>query len=165
MTRKDLIHRAIRIGLCVFLILVMGVFLQWFNGYSRVITSGTLNSTWRALFLYVLRPLMSIAIGILIIVVVVHNVKIRPLKKNTVERNMAFIGLLIVLAFSAILFLVSVINLLEIFGVDMRWVGTGIYIGIIPIMANVFFFDNWYWFIMVGLAGELIRRWLKKKDN
>lgn len=161
MTRKDFLHRVIRIGICVLLILVMGVFLYWFNGYSRVITSETLNSTWRALFLYILRPLMSTAIGVMMIIVVVQNVKIRPLKKNTVERKATFIGLLFVLSYLALLFLVAVINLLEIFGVDMRWIGTGLYIGTIPAMANIFFFENWYGFIMIGLAVELIRRWLK----
>ncbi|MBR3401836.1 MAG: helix-turn-helix transcriptional regulator [Parasporobacterium sp.] len=165
MTRKDLIHRVIRIGICVFLIIVMGAFLYWFNGYSRVITSETLNSTWRALFLYVLRPLMSAAIGVLIMIAVAQNVKIRSLKKNTVERKATFTGLLIVLAFSVVLLLAAVINLLEIFGVDMRWIGPGLYIGIIPAMANIFFFENWYGFIMIGLTGELIRRWLKKPEN
>lgn len=95
------------------------------------------------------------------IIVVVQNVKIRPLKKNTVERKATFIGLLFVLSYLALLFLVAVINLLEIFGVDMRWIGTGLYIGTIPAMANIFFFENWYGFIMIGLAVELIRRWLK----
>ena len=162
LTGKEIINKAIQIGIGVFLIIIMAVFIHWFHGYSRVITSNTGNFTWRTLFIYVLRPLMSIAMGVIAVIILTYNVKIRPLKKNTPGRTAVLLAFWIILAFTVFLFMISVISLLEMFGVDMRWLGTWLYIRALPELATVFFFENWYWFIILGLAMILTRRLVKE---
>ena len=162
MTRDEVIRKNVRIGICVFLILAMAVFIHWFNGYSRVIIGNTNDFTWRVLFIDILRPLMSIAIGVCAICILAQIVKIVPLKKCTAGRNASLAAMIVILVFVALLFLVALVNLLEVFGADMRWLGPWLNIQVYPTLATVFFFENWYRFLIIGLAGELIRRFLKK---
>ena len=165
MTRDEVIKRNVRIGICAALIVVMAVFIHWFDGYSRVIAGRTSDLTWRVLFIDVMRPLMSIATGVCALCILAQIVKIMPLKKGTVGRKASLAAMVVILVFAVLLFLVALVNLLEVFGADMRWLGPWLRITVYPTLSAVFFFDNWYWFIIIGLAGELIRRFLKKSEK
>lgn len=165
MTRDEVIRRNVRIGICATLIVAMAVFIHWFDGYSRIIAGRTSDLTWRALFIDVMRPLMSIAIGVFAICILAQIVKIMPLKKRTAGRKASLAAMIVILVFAALLFLVALVNLLEVFGADMRWLGPWLRFTVYPTLSVVFFFDNWYWFLIMGLAGELIRRFLKKSEK
>lgn len=165
MTRDELIKRNVRIGICAALIVMMAIFIHWFDGYSRIIVGRTYDVTLRGLFIDVMRPLMSIAIGVCAVCILAQIVKIIPLKKGTAGRKASLAAMIVILVFAALLFLVALVNLLEVFGVDMRWLGSWLRINVYPTLSVVFFFENWYWFIIIGLAGELIRRFLKKPER
>ena len=165
MTRDEVIKKNVRIGICVALIVAMAVFIHWFNGYSRIIVSRTYDITWRVLFIDVMRPWMSIAIGVCAVCILAQIVKITPLKKGTAARKASLVAMIMILVFTALLFLVALVNLLEVFGADMGWLGPWLNIKAYPTLATVFFFENWYWFFIIGLAGELIRRLLKKSER
>ena len=157
-TKEELRKKTLHICAAAGLIIILGICIAIFDGISRNQIGEDNGLLWRYIFIYVIRPVFSTAIGTLAVHILSQIVIIKPFRKETLGRKISKSALYAVAVVTAIWAIIAILNLLSGSGIDMRWMGSWMYIVIMPVMGTVFFITNWYCFIAVGLVAGVACR-------